>query len=533
MLRALVAASLGVALQAVNAPAQQLAGTWAGGTNATGRWQFVEVRVWEGPGGPIGSLEVPGAQAAGLPIEALSVAGDRARFRVRTPLGVMSFDGTLRGDVLDGALGGAAPGATLHLVRAPRPPSAQSDAAVGLYDLGHGQQLLLTARAFGLLTGLVFERRGGEESIRRGFYAIPQGPDRYVTSGSIVEAVRRDESLTLERDPRGAVVAVRWSGRQAPADRAARLTSAPQGSVEFRGPAGRIVGTLFLPAGPGPHPAVVVVSGSGPTGRDANVLRAREFVRLGVAALTWDKRGVGETDGTYMTAGFDELAADADAALAFLRTRPEIDAARVGMTGHSQGGWVAPLAAVRAPAPPAWVVITSGGPIAPAEQEAWRAKTQARAAGGSEADAAAAAAFMQRKWRYALTGEDWDGYLADAQRAQAAPWGAIVDPVLVKDSLAWAFMRSLARFDPMAAPGQLTMPLLVLFGEHDEEEPADRSRAAWEAAFRRSGNDDHRIVLIPGATHSLWLGDGNPRPLVSAPTDSIGRWLADHGVIRR
>lgn len=529
MLRRLVAASFGVALCVMNASAQDLTGTWAGGTNATGRWLFAVARITRDAGGLHGSFEVAGAQAAGLPVEEIAMDSGGVRFRVRTPLGVMGFDGALRDDVMNGPLTGAAPNATLHLVRVAQPPAAQADSAVGAYDLGGNRQLLLTYRAFGLLTGIVFERRGDREFLRRAFYAIPSGPDRYVTSGSIVEAVRRDETLTLERGSGGAVIGIRWSGSNAPASRARRVAGPRQANVGFDGPAGHIAGTLFLPDGAGPHPAVVLVGGSGPTGRDANVLRAREFLGLGHAVLMWDKRGVGETDGSYMTAGFDDLAADAASALEFIRTRPEIDASRVGMTGHSQGGWIAPLAAVRAGVPPAWLVITSGGPIPPAEQEAWRAATQTRAAGGSDAEAQAAEAFMRRKWQYAFIGDDWDGYLAEARRARGAGWGEIVDPILVEDTLAWAFMRSLRGFEPMAAPARLTMPVLVLFGDRDDQQPEDRSRTAWEEAFRRSRNARHRIVTIPGATHALWLGDGNPRPLDSTPTEMIGRWLAGLG----
>jgi len=522
-----LAASLGVALCFVNASAQDLAGTWVGGTNATGRWLFIQARFTEGARG---SLEVAGARAGGLPIETITADGDRVRFRVRTPLGVMSFEGGLRDDVIDGDLTGAAPGAKLHLMRVRSPAAAQGDAAVGVYDLGKNQRLLLTYRAFGLLTGVVLERRDEREFVRRAFYAVPDGPDRYVTSGSIVETIRRNETLELERGRDGTATGLRWSGAGAPASRARRADGPRQVAVRFDGPAGHIAGTLFLPDGAKPHPAVVLVSGSGPTGRDANLLRAREFLRLGYAVLTWDKRGIGETDGSYMNAGYDDFAADAASALAFLRSRPEIDASRVGMTGHSEGGWVAPLAAVRAATPPAWLVITSGGPIPPDEQEAWRAYTQARAAGASETEARAAEAFMRRKWQYAFTGSDWEGYLADALRARSAAWGEIVDPVFVPDSLAWAFMRSVRGFDPMASASRLTMPVLVLFGDHDEEEPADVTRGLWEEAFRRSANADHEIVTIPSASHSLWLGSGNPRPLVSTPTEIIGRWLAEHSM---
>jgi pimeloyl-ACP methyl ester carboxylesterase len=134
---------------------------------------------------------------------------------------------------------------------------------------------------------------------------------------------------------------------------------------------------------------------------------------------------------------------------------------------------------------------------------------------------------MRRKWAFAFTGDDWDGYIAAAMEARTAPWGAIVDPLFSPDSLGWAFMRSLRDFEPIASASRLSLPVLVVFGELDDEQPVERSRAAWEAAFRESGNERHRIVTIPGATHSLWFGAGNPRPIVGEPTELIGAWLQE------
>jgi uncharacterized protein len=524
-------AGLSVPPRILPATRDTIAGIWAGGTNATGSWQFAQVRLG-GAGRDV--LDVPGANAAGLPIEDLQLIGDSLHFRVRTPLGVIGFAGTRHDDVIEGTLIGAAPGASLHLVRTVIPPTSQGAAAVGTWDLGGDERLVLTGRAFGQLTGLVLARHGGGDQIRRSFFAVPAGPDHYLVSGSIVSALRRDELLVLQRDASQAVSGIVWRSPNGAERLARRAPSLREVTVRIPGSAGTIVGTLLLPDGPGPHPGVVVVGGSGPTGRDVIVVRAREFARIGVAALTWDKRGTGESDGDYFTATFEDLADDAARALAFLQSQPGIDAARTGMTGHSQGGWVAPMAAVRAARPPAWLVITSGGPITPAAQEEWRAATQTRAARGSADQAAAAAAFMHRKWAFGMAGGgDWNAYLAAAGEARGQRWGGIVDPIMVRDSMAWAFIRSLRRFDPMDAPKRLTMPVLILFGDHDEEQPVEDSRARWLDAFRSAGKTNYTIETIPGASHSLWFAEVTPRPIVAAPTETIARWLTSAGMMHQ
>lgn len=111
----------------------------------------------------------------------------------------------------------------------------------------------------------------------------------------------------------------------------------PSGDLTLRG-------KLVTPPGPGPFPVVVVVHGSG---RDSAVDAYSTpylFASHGIAALVYDKRGTGGSEGTY-TQNFHVLARDVVAAVDWLRERPEIDPSRIHLAGYSQGGWIAPLAA--------------------------------------------------------------------------------------------------------------------------------------------------------------------------------------------
>ena len=114
----------------------------------------------------------------------------------------------------------------------------------------------------------------------------------------------------------------------------------------------RLAFTLDLPAGQGPFPAVVMGHGSGRVTRDQLTWASRHFTELGYAVLRFDKRGIGESTGTFVFVGtkdspwvFPQLAGDVAAGVRFLRTRPEIDARRIGLFGASQAGWILPLAA--------------------------------------------------------------------------------------------------------------------------------------------------------------------------------------------
>ena len=136
----------------------------------------------------------------------------------------------------------------------------------------------------------------------------------------------------------------------------------------------RLAFTLDLPEGKGPFPAVVVGHGSGKTTRDQLIWASRHLTALGFAVLRFDKRGVGESTGTYVFVGtkdspwvFPELASDVAAGVRFLRTRPEIDPRRVGLFGNSQAGWILPLAA-RDLGSAAFMILWSG-PVCSVGQE--------------------------------------------------------------------------------------------------------------------------------------------------------------------
>src|SRR5208282_2185391 len=125
-------------------------------------------------------------------------------------------------------------------------------------------------------------------------------------------------------------------------------------SFENSGAGIKLAGTLTIPPGKGPFPAVVLVAGSGAHDRDEALMGHRPFLvlsdyltRRGIAVLRYDKRGVGESGGTYGTATTADFADDAEAGLAYLETRAEVDRRKIGLIGHSEGGMIAPLLAAR------------------------------------------------------------------------------------------------------------------------------------------------------------------------------------------
>jgi pimeloyl-ACP methyl ester carboxylesterase len=263
----------------------------------------------------------------------------------------------------------------------------------------------------------------------------------------------------------------------------------------------RLAGTLILPEGKGPHPAVVLTHGSGPSTRatDAGLPMALFFAQQGLAALIYDKRGHGESTGPDgVSAPFRDLAQDAVAGVEALRARPDIDGDRVGLFGHSQGAWIAPLAASGS-RHVAFVIMECGGGVTPMDQTDWygrnllRLKTEL-----TPAEIEEALTFRRLKYTLAVTGKGKKEMEAALPAARRARWFPHVTERLPSQP----FWRNNGGYDPAPALAALRCPVLVILGERDNYTPAAATRTTLERAFR-AGGAPHAIKIYPGANHAL------------------------------
>jgi hypothetical protein len=291
--------------------------------------------------------------------------------------------------------------------------------------------------------------------------------------------------------------------------------------VRFSNAGVELAGTLVLPSGPRPHPAVVFIHGSGAEGRWASRFLARRFAEIGVAGLIWDKRGVGESTGAWTDAGFEDLAADAAAAVAFLRGRPEIDPQRVGIHGHSQGGTIAPMVAVRAEAD--FVIASAAAGVPMADSEIYSVENFIGVSTLPEAEARIARDYVRALVDVAYRGAPRESLDAAAARARGYAW--FFEPPASDDSY-WRFSPRIADFDPLAWWRQVRAPVLLVYGSADERVPVEPSRAAIVGAIGETGADVETRVF-EGADHTFRVrreGDVWPRTVEGYP-DAILDWL--------
>ena len=314
------------------------------------------------------------------------------------------------------------------------------------------------------------------------------------------------------------------------------LVTFPNGDVT-------IAGSLRLPASPGRHPAVVYAHGSGPGTRNQVSLLAHFFLHRGFAVLGYDKRGIGGSTGDWRRIDFPELAADALAAVRYLRSRPDIDPQKVGLYGISQGGWIVSLAASRS-RDVAYFISHSGPGVSPRKQEFTMLTNIMTASGFSQGEIDGVLQSMSLLYEFGKTGKNGDKL--DELVLKLKPNQKLADflPPLSKEldreklyekqemgDPGW-FYHLDVDYDPIPAVRRLQCPGLFIFGKHDFTVPVEESVARIEAALKEAGNKLCRVVVLPNAGHGVpEIDPAKPRQpaaplrLAEGYLELLGDWL--------
>jgi uncharacterized protein len=287
--------------------------------------------------------------------------------------------------------------------------------------------------------------------------------------GCMLAATLPDYGVVIER--RAEFAAGRylpWPAYAAPPDHAYRAAqvsiAAPQGH--------RLAATLTLPRRAGRAPAVVLITGLGPSERNGGSppwmpLRdlADALTRAGVAVLRVDDRGIGKSTGDHAPSTTLDEAADVQTEVAWLRSRPGIDPKRIALVGYSEGGLIAPMVAARDPAIAA--IVTLAGPGVPGPQ-------------------------LAREQIAQIVDHDPTVAAADRDKEIARQ---LADPLTPRE-------QSFLALDPLGFARLVRCPALILQGGSDITVPI-RSAERLAAAMREGGNPDVTVRIIPGVSHAL------------------------------
>jgi pimeloyl-ACP methyl ester carboxylesterase len=281
--------------------------------------------------------------------------------------------------------------------------------------------------------------------------------------------------------------------------------AATKQDVIFASGSVQLAGTVTRPTGVDDTarlPAVVLLGGSGPAPRAGVDGFASQLTGLGLVTLTFDKRGSGQSTGDWTDASLDDLAGDATSALTFLAAQRGVDAARVGVWGVSQAGWVIPLLADRSPTPAFCIVVTGGG-ARPRDVEMYGYRQALEKGGVDAAGRARAEALLTHYFSWLESGRGRAELLAETTAAKHESWYRFVEIDRITPSEAarpkWAWV---ANFDPIPSIAKMRMPTLVILGAGDPLSPAEQSAAAWRDAFARSGNRAVAVRVFDDMGHA-------------------------------
>jgi pimeloyl-ACP methyl ester carboxylesterase len=276
--------------------------------------------------------------------------------------------------------------------------------------------------------------------------------------------------------------------------------------VTFQNPSAAIqlAGTLTRPEGKGPFTAVVLIAGSGPHNRDEEIMEHKPFLvlsdyltRHGVEVLRVDKRGIGQSGGKFSDATTADFATDAEAAIAFLKSRPEVS--RIGLIGHSEGAEVAPMVAARNKNV-AFIVLLAGPGVSGADLLPEQVRQLALARGESEATANRAAE-GQREVLAVITGEkDLDTIqrnLTDKLK------GTVPDSQMagVVTTMTSPWYRYFLAYNPATDLAKLHIPVLALSGSLDRQVAPAQNLPSIRQALTDGGNQHFEVVEFPGLNH--------------------------------
>ena len=269
----------------------------------------------------------------------------------------------------------------------------------------------------------------------------------------------------------------------------------------------KLAGTLTLPKKEGKYPVVVMITGSGAQNRDEEILGHKPFLVIadylaknGIGVLRFDDRGFAESEGNLMTATSEDFATDVESAVAYLKTRQEIDLKKIGLMGHSEGGMIAPLVASRSN-DIAFIVLLAGPGISGYELLLLQGELIGRASRMSEADVLKAKNI--NKGAYDIAVKTADSKAAETESVEYFKKIGMPENEAKQFAaqLTSPWMQFFLKYDPRNALKDVKIPVLAVNGEKDLQVPADVNLKEIKETLEKNGNKNVTTIKFPNLNH--------------------------------
>jgi alpha-beta hydrolase superfamily lysophospholipase len=499
---ALVASSVYACLNLIaQVPAPSLSGAWEGQMLLNGTWRFMEGQFGEGTGPTGAKVDLPQERRE---FRDFTSEGDRLKWNLARGQNSIRFDGVLSGDVIRGQAEQRGVLGEFQLVRIDRRASRPDAQLAATYRTRGGGLITVARYDFGDSVD-----RLGLLDAERGYWGtlLPTGADTYLFAPARSGRFPLNLRVVFERNAQGmgSLLTMTGAAEQVVAQ---RIDSYESREVTFQNGTVTLAGTIVSPRAAGLVPAVVMVHSSGNQSRNGPVayfrLIANIFAANGIAALVYDKRGVGASTGAWTTASFHDLAGDATAAIAAVRRAPGIDAERVGFWSLSQGGWIAPLAAgddkrIR------FLSLMSAAATTPAQQEMDRVVQLMKANGFSDVEMEIAYRYLRTFFQVVAGEQSWNVLQAAVNRYENATWAQYVPRPRTAAEATWA--PEPVTLDPATIFQKVSAPVLAIHGADDADIDAAKNSSLFA---KMSTHPMSRQQVFESADHYLLVGVKNP-----------------------
>ena len=530
------------------AQAAEPAGRWEGAIRLPGGKLDIVVTIDpKSDDGWKGTIDIPAQGLRGFELSGIAVDGVQVRFEMAGIPGEPRFDGKLSesGDSIAGTFhqgpqtlpfslkrSGAAPAAPSAPVDEPVPGDGAAGEWLGTIDAGAVKlRLALEVKETGDGLALILDSVDQGSKVPADEVVFEERTLRFAikAAGATYEGTLNGDGSALEGTWRQGGREIPLTFRRLKQSFALNRPQLPKGpfpyaahEVAFQSKAGdvRLAGTLVLPSGDGPFPAVVMVTGSGAQDRDESLMGHKPFLviadalaRKGIASLRYDDRGAGKSGGDHIESTVDDFAADARAAIDLLRSRPEIDGSGIGILGHSEGGLTGPMIAagdekvaflvlLAPPGEPMRSLMTRQASdyyrlLNLDEDLIERAVTMQASDLELIADASLTTDQLRQKLRALI--EVRRKEFTEAERALLQIDSDAIERGIQMSTTPW--FRSLMRQDPAAHLRRAKVPVLALFGEKDFQVHPEVNAAAVRKALSAAGNKDFEVEIYPRLNH--------------------------------
>lgn len=276
-----------------------------------------------------------------------------------------------------------------------------------------------------------------------------------------------------------------------------------------------LAGTLTLPEGDGPFAAAILISGSGPQDRDETVFGHQPFLVLadhltkqGIAVLRYDDRGIARSTGDFSAATSADFATDANAAFAYLLSRPEINHEAIGFVGHSEGGIIAPIAIqinkTQNKDNVAYMIMLAGPGTSSLQISKSQNRLIALSQGTSDEDIAKSEKInsqITKAVAQASSTEDAAAKIREILTPETMETMGVneaqVEMIIAQTTTPWT--RYFLGYDPVNFVPQIGIPILALNGELDLQVPAPENLAGLRAML--ANHPDATITELEGLNH--------------------------------